>query len=123
MYFCFFVLGKLIDGLVANNLHHYSHLLTGYVGSASFLDEIVKLIPILKEKNPKLCFCKVFLFLFLFNLLTRICWWFYFLWCPVCDPVMGDNGKLYVPKELVEIYKNKIVPLADILTPNQFELE
>ena len=22
-----------------------------------------------------------------------------------CDPVMGDNGKLYVPKELVNIYK------------------
>lgn len=36
---------------------------------------------------------------------------------------MGDNGKLYVPEELVEIYKNVIVPLADILTPNQFELE
>ncbi|KAK0174523.1 hypothetical protein PV327_010283 [Microctonus hyperodae] len=90
-------LRKLIDGLVANNLHYYSHLLTGYVGSPSFLDEIVKLIPILKEKNPKLCF--------------------------LCDPVMGDDGKLYVPKELVEIYKNKVVPLADILTPNQFELE
>lgn len=40
----------------------------------------------------------------------------------VCDPVMGDNGKLYVPEELVNIYKNEIVPLADIVTPNQFEL-
>lgn len=41
----------------------------------------------------------------------------------VCDPVMGDNGEMYVPKELKEIYKKEIVPLADILTPNQFELE
>lgn len=36
---------------------------------------------------------------------------------------MGDNGKLYVPAELVPIYKNVIVPLADVVTPNQFEVE
>lgn len=36
---------------------------------------------------------------------------------------MGDNGKMYVPKELKEIYKKEILPLADVLTPNQFELE
>lgn len=36
---------------------------------------------------------------------------------------MGDNGKMYVPKELLPIYKTNIVPLADILTPNQFEAE
>ena len=41
----------------------------------------------------------------------------------VCDPVMGDNGKMYVPRELKEIYQKEIVPLADILTPNHFELE
>jgi pyridoxine kinase len=41
----------------------------------------------------------------------------------VCDPVMGDNGKMYVPEELLEIYKNTILPLADIITPNQFEAE
>lgn len=41
----------------------------------------------------------------------------------VCDPVMGDNGHMYVPQELKEIYEKEIVPLADIVTPNQFELE
>lgn len=41
----------------------------------------------------------------------------------VCDPVMGDNGKLYVPQELVTIYKEFVVPLATILTPNLFEAE
>ena len=41
----------------------------------------------------------------------------------VCDPVLGDHGKLYVPAELVEIYKKDVVPLATLLTPNQFELE
>ncbi|KAI4464981.1 pyridoxal kinase [Holotrichia oblita] len=41
----------------------------------------------------------------------------------VYDPVMGDNGKMYVPKELLPVYKDVLVPLADILTPNQFEIE
>lgn len=36
---------------------------------------------------------------------------------------MGDNGKMYVPEELLPIYKESIVPLADIITPNQFEAE
>lgn len=36
---------------------------------------------------------------------------------------MGDNGKMYVPNELLDIYRDEIIPLADIVTPNQFELE
>lgn len=36
---------------------------------------------------------------------------------------MGDNGKMYVPAELLPIYRNVIVPLADVVTPNQFEVE
>ncbi|KAK2715815.1 hypothetical protein QYM36_010397 [Artemia franciscana] len=41
----------------------------------------------------------------------------------VCDPVLGDNGKMYVPKELVPIYAKEVVKVADILTPNQYEAE
>lgn len=41
----------------------------------------------------------------------------------MCDPVLGDNGSLYVPKELIPIYQNVIIPLCDICTPNQFEAE
>ncbi|XP_021618852.1 pyridoxal kinase isoform X2 [Manihot esculenta] len=41
----------------------------------------------------------------------------------VCDPVMGDEGKLYVPPELVAVYRKKVVPVASMLTPNQFEAE
>ena len=36
----------------------------------------------------------------------------------VCDPVLGDNGRLYVPAELTTIYREEIVPLATLLTPN-----
>lgn len=41
----------------------------------------------------------------------------------MCDPVLGDNGHLYVPESFVDIYKEHLLPLADISTPNQFEAE
>ena len=41
----------------------------------------------------------------------------------VCDPVMGDSGRLYVPGDLPAAYRETIVPLASVLTPNQFEAE
>uniref|UniRef100_A0A671XG21 Pyridoxal kinase n=1 Tax=Sparus aurata TaxID=8175 RepID=A0A671XG21_SPAAU len=33
------------------------------------------------------------------------------------------NPSLYVPENLLPVYRDKVVPLADILTPNQFEAE
>jgi len=33
----------------------------------------------------------------------------------VCDPVMGDEGKLYVAPEMVKAYRSRIVPLASVL--------
>uniref|UniRef100_A0A2K6F303 Pyridoxal kinase n=1 Tax=Propithecus coquereli TaxID=379532 RepID=A0A2K6F303_PROCO len=45
----------------------------------------------------------------------------------VCDPVMGDKrngeGSMYVPDDLLPVYREKVVPVADIITPNQFEAE
>uniref|UniRef100_A0A674GV06 Pyridoxal kinase n=1 Tax=Taeniopygia guttata TaxID=59729 RepID=A0A674GV06_TAEGU len=42
-------------------------------------------------------------------------------------PVMGDKwngeGSMYVPKDLLPVYRDKVVPVADIITPNQFEAE
>eukprot|EP00960_Hanusia_phi_P054498 762679-Hanusia_phi.AAC.5 len=32
---------------------------------------------------------------------------------------MGDNGHLYVPQEIVSVYRDEVVPKATILTPNQ----
>ena len=44
------------------------------------------------------------------------------LYC--CDPVMGDVGRgFYVKPDIPGIFKNELLPLADIITPNQFELE
>ncbi|RNA16759.1 pyridoxal kinase [Brachionus plicatilis] len=90
-------LEELLEGLRQNDLLEYSHLLTGYVGNPTFLNKLADLIQELKTKNPNLIY--------------------------LCDPVMGDNGKLYVSKDLVNIYADRILPLADIITPNIFELE
>ena len=38
------------------------------------------------------------------------------------DPVLGDHGKLYVGQTVAETIRDKLVPLATILTPNAFEL-
>ncbi|RZC37607.1 pyridoxal kinase [Asbolus verrucosus] len=90
-------LGDLVNGLKENGLDNYTHLLTGYIGSESFLNRISSLVKYLKSVNPNLIY--------------------------VCDPVMGDNGKMYVPENLLPVYKDIILPLANIITPNQFELE
>ena len=37
--------------------------------------------------------------------------------------VLGDEGRLYVPAENVDIYRNEVLPLATMITPNQFEAE
>jgi len=90
-------LWDLYTGLVENRLDNYTHVVTGYIGSTSFLETTVQLIQSLKEKNPNLIY--------------------------VCDPVMGDHGKLYVAPELIPLFREKLVPLADIAVPNQFEAE
>lgn len=36
---------------------------------------------------------------------------------------MGDEGRLYVPQEMVDAYRSEILPLASVLVPNQFEAE
>ena len=41
----------------------------------------------------------------------------------VCDPVLGDEGELYLPAELVRTFREQAVPRADLLVPNRFELE
>jgi pyridoxine kinase len=39
------------------------------------------------------------------------------------DPVIGDHGKLYVPQEVAAAIRDRLLPLASIITPNTFELE
>eukprot|EP00741_Cyanophora_paradoxa_P023285 tig00000254_g22492.t1 len=87
----------LVNGLERNSLLNYQYLLTGYVGSPTFLHNLLQAHSTLLKYSPNL------------------------IWA--CDPVMGDNGKLYVAPELVPLYRDEVVPRATILTPNQFECQ
>jgi len=40
----------------------------------------------------------------------------------VCDPVIGDAGRLYRPQPVAEAIRDILLPLADVATPNLFEL-
>ncbi|ESN90152.1 hypothetical protein HELRODRAFT_116539 [Helobdella robusta] len=88
---------QLYNGLNINGIDNYSHLLTGYTRSKSFLLMLVDVCKKLKKKNPNLIY--------------------------VCDPVLGDDGRLYVSDELVSVYRDDVITQADIITPNQFEAE
>lgn len=91
-------LTEVFDGLLQNQLEDkYSHLLTGYIGDETFLRRVGSILKTLRKANPNLMY--------------------------LCDPVMGDDGFMYVPKELLPIYRDEIVPLSNITTPNQYEAE
>lgn len=91
----------LYEGLKANNVNKYDYVLTGYTRDKSFLGMVVDIVQELKKQNSRLVY--------------------------VCDPVMGDKwngeGSMYVPQDLLPVYREKVVPMADIITPNQFEAE
>jgi pyridoxine kinase len=40
----------------------------------------------------------------------------------VVDPILGDDGRLYVAEEAAAAVRDQLVPRADVLTPNRFEL-
>jgi pyridoxine kinase len=88
----------LIDGLAAHGaLAGCDALLSGYLGDAAVGGAVLGGIDLLRAHTPAA------------------------LWC--CDPVMGDDGRLYVRAGIPAFFAECAVPRADILTPNQFELE
>lgn len=96
-------LRAILNGLKRNDLlSEIGHILTGYIGSASFLEAVIDVIKMVQEEAGAESSRKV-----------RF----------VCDPVLGDKGKYYVPIELVQLYREKVIPLAEVVTPNQFEAE
>ena len=73
-------------------------VLTGYQGAPEMGAEILRIVALVKERNPKA------------------------VWC--CDPVMGDVGRgMYVLPGIPEFMRDHVVPAADILTPNHYELD
>ncbi|KAJ1857241.1 putative pyridoxal kinase [Coemansia sp. RSA 1853] len=87
----------LFAGLQTNGLDAYTHLLTGYMGNSDNVRAVESIARQLKQKLSQLTF--------------------------VVDPVLGDDGALYVPRELIDLYRDVLCPLATLVTPNQFEAE
>lgn len=91
---------ELVDGLEANALFSFPLLITGYMGGIDCLSHLKALIGTLTQNQSDNA-----------NL-------FY-----ACDPVFGDNGKLYAPsfEPFIAVYRDEIIGFADLLTPNQTE--
>jgi pyridoxine kinase len=91
-------LKQILNGLEDNGLlGDVGHMLTGYIGSESFCVAVLTVLQTIRKYNKHVKL--------------------------VCDPVLGDNGKFYVPEELVKVYRETLIPAADVVTPNQFEVE
>lgn len=89
---------EIYKGIKAQNFP-YDALLTGYLPSASVLDAVHRIGADMKARNKD------------------------YIW--LLDPVMGDEGKLYVKDDVVPAYKSvlKAEDLVTIITPNHFEAE
>lgn len=73
------------------------YILTGYIGSVEVARKVADFVAGAKAANPRLIY--------------------------LCDPVMGDAGPgLYVPEAIADVMRDRLLPLADITTPNPFEL-
>jgi pyridoxine kinase len=73
-------------------------VLSGYMGDAEIGAAILDAVATVRKANPSARFC--------------------------CDPVIGDVDKgVFVAKGIPEFIKTRALPLADIVTPNQFELD
>lgn len=88
------LLSNMWDGISAQSFT-FDAVVTGYMGSLENVALAEKIIFDVKATNKTV---KVFV-----------------------DPVMGDNGKLYVPVDVADAIKAKLIPSANIITPNAWE--
>ncbi|MHC2107270.1 pyridoxal kinase PdxY [Methylobacterium sp. CM6246] len=73
-------------------------VLSGYMGSAAIGAAILEAVASVRAANPQALYC--------------------------CDPVIGDVAEgVYVRPGIEAFLRDHAVPAADILTPNQFELD
>ncbi|PGH16061.1 pyridoxal kinase [Helicocarpus griseus UAMH5409] len=93
-------ISALYAGLKQSYLTDFDVLLSGYAPSAAAVEAVGEIALDLRRKS---------------NAKPGSFFW-------VLDPVMGDQGRIYVNEDVVPAYK-KIIPHADLILPNQFEAE
>jgi pyridoxine kinase len=73
-------------------------VLSGYQGGADVAEAILDAVALVRSRNPRAIFC--------------------------CDPVLGDVDRgFFVRPGIPELMRDRVVPAAQVVTPNQFELE
>jgi len=73
-------------------------VISGYLGSADTGEAVVEAVGQVKGANPAARYC--------------------------CDPVIGDVSQgVFVRRGIPEFIKERMLPIADVVTPNQFELD
>jgi len=77
-------------------LGEVSAVLSGYLVGAEQAEAVASLVNAVKRNNPKALY--------------------------VCDPIMGDKGGLYVPEATAVALRDVLLPIADVATPNLYEL-
>jgi len=92
------LIAELVEGIAQRGvLGRCDGVLSGYMGSAESGAAILDAVARAKAANPKARYC--------------------------CDPVIGDMGRgVFVRPGIPEFMREHAVPAADVVTPNQFEL-
>jgi pyridoxine kinase len=71
-------------------------VLSGYFGSVDQVAAVADLVSAVKARAPAVMF--------------------------LCDPILGDSNGLFQPEALVVAIRDRLMPIADIATPNRYEL-
>src|SRR6476620_10729323 len=92
------VIAEVIEGINDRGaLGRVDAVLTGYQGSPGVAAVVLSTVARVRALNPAAVYC--------------------------CDPVMGDVGRgMFVLPGVPELIREQVVPEADVLTPNAFEL-
>jgi len=93
------LIGDVVAGIAQRGvLGTCDGVLSGYMGGADIGEAILDAVAAVRRANPAARYC--------------------------CDPVIGDVGRgVFVREGIPAFMKERAVPAADIITPNQFELD
>jgi pyridoxine kinase len=73
-------------------------VISGYLGSGEMGEAVIDAVTRVKRANPAARYC--------------------------CDPVIGDTERgMFVADVIPRLYRERVLPIADLIVPNQFELE
>ncbi|WP_448855652.1 pyridoxal kinase PdxY [Corynebacterium camporealensis] len=89
---------SIVDGIEKRGAFpQVDAILSGYQGGPDIAEVIIETVQRIKAENPQALYA--------------------------CDPVMGnEKSGCFVSDEIPPLLRDKVVPVADIIAPNQFEL-